>query len=679
MSKESVEQIYEYFANGMTPGTAYREFVNKLKLSYDNTTEYQKAKADRSICPRRTDFNFLYVEYNRQKFGGSEVAMVMHILEDRVAAIRESRPDIKLNLSHSTDSPLLLSIVTPLMQRVHHHVRESREIIFIDSSSNMDEYNLRVFLVVTQSIIGALPLGLLITSDERTETLIKGFELLKCSFTEDSFYGNGPDGPFIAMTDNCAELRDALTQVFPSTRLLLCTFHILQQVWRWINDVKHGIHVDDKRYLLQLFKNALYAPTENEFFIAFKTAIENSFKYYNYQQYMRQLYVTKYSWALCYRSTEMIRGSNTNNYVESQSNVIKDGIIKRCKEYNINGLLEKLLCDFDQHFEEKLLSVASGSFDGVYSRRFSGEKKKKGELGFCIPESSTMKDYFIDKMFPLGNNVFIVPSLSNPTMYIVDMNSGVCSCESGKDGSPCKHQYLLWANKLCDSKNFLPYFNKEERMQYAIIATGTALPVDFYEGLHDRVIDAVPGNKIQTLPEQIAETSSQSNLEQLVASSSISVEDEDEISYSDVQSKLKTAFEYLSSVVSKDSEKSLITGVVKFAEKVSNIPLSRLPSALHNFGNDFNLKRKGRNKISVQPESVKRRKSEINGKKSSGSRQKQFSGRKSTLKKNIPKKRRGHKFSQNVRDNIAVPNKAQSIMSSKTKTFQCKTDDVTQS
>ena len=41
----------------------------------------------------------------------------------------------------------------------------------------MEEFNLRVFLMVTHSVLGALPLGIIITSDEKTETLIEAMEL----------------------------------------------------------------------------------------------------------------------------------------------------------------------------------------------------------------------------------------------------------------------------------------------------------------------------------------------------------------------------------------------------------------------------------------------------------------------------------------------------------------------
>ena len=100
----------------------------------------------------------------------------------------------------------------------------------------MDEHNIRVFILCTHSVAGALLLVVVITSDEQMETLMVAFSLLKSIFPDDSFFRKKI--PDVIMIDNCSELREALSEVFPTSNLLLCSFHILQQVWRWIFDKK---------------------------------------------------------------------------------------------------------------------------------------------------------------------------------------------------------------------------------------------------------------------------------------------------------------------------------------------------------------------------------------------------------------------------------------------------------
>ena len=58
-------------------------------------------------------------------------------------------------------------------------------------------------------------------------------------------------------------------------------------------------------------------------------------------------------------------GNNTNNYCEARFLVIKD-------EVNVVGVIDKLSTSLEDHYKNKLLSVVSGKFDGIYSRRFKG-------------------------------------------------------------------------------------------------------------------------------------------------------------------------------------------------------------------------------------------------------------------------------------------------------------------
>lgn len=56
----------------------------------------------------------------------------------------------------------------------------------------------------------------------------------------------------------------------------------------------------------------------------------------------------------------------------------------------------------------------------------------------------------VDKTIKVSDNIFLMPSMSDEgVQYLVDMNTGICQCKIGINGSPCKHQYILWVYKLC--------------------------------------------------------------------------------------------------------------------------------------------------------------------------------------------------------------------------------------
>ena len=78
------------------------------------------------------------------------------------------------------------------MKRVHKEIAQSGELVFVDLTSNTEEHNLKVFKLCTHSVAGALPCGILITSDERERTLKKGFEMLKSCMPDYVFFGRGP-------------------------------------------------------------------------------------------------------------------------------------------------------------------------------------------------------------------------------------------------------------------------------------------------------------------------------------------------------------------------------------------------------------------------------------------------------------------------------------------------------
>ena len=93
-----------------------------------------------------------------------------------------------------------------------------------------------------------------------------------------------------------------------------------------------------------------------------------------------------------------------------------------------------------------------------------------------------------EKIVKRGESTYLVPSFTDASLqYCVDMELGICNCDVGNDGSPYKHQYVVWKNHL-SSSNFVPYFSQAERKLCSYIAIGEALPDAYYESLRDYLI-----------------------------------------------------------------------------------------------------------------------------------------------------------------------------------------------
>ena len=300
--------------------------------------------------------------------------------------------------------------------------------------------------------------------------------------SESAFFGRGNiTGPQVVMTDNCSELRDALKYVWPKSVLLFCSFHILQQIWRWLFDKKHNISDHDRSITMTKFKNSLYEKSFECFEQSFEEFRSSDLvtKYPGLVSYINGLYEMNEHWAHCYRTHLVIRGNNTNNPVEAQFLVLKDTILERKKEINVNGLFEKLANDFDQHYKVKLLNVASGSFDGIYPK-----KKQLRNLPSASKISEISRN--VEKTGPSSCKCpsFNDTGCNGDEGYTVNTDIGVCSCPVGKDGSSCKHQYVIWTTIDCSSYNYVPYLSAEERQKFAQIAIGETLPKEFYAGVH---------------------------------------------------------------------------------------------------------------------------------------------------------------------------------------------------
>ena len=103
---------------------AHREYLRNLRLSSSSDLDYHQRKADRSICPRRQDFNRLYADFCKEKYGARNGKEMFDSLNYRVAAYQEENPESTVEFQRYEENgenitPFILTIVTPLMKRVH--------------------------------------------------------------------------------------------------------------------------------------------------------------------------------------------------------------------------------------------------------------------------------------------------------------------------------------------------------------------------------------------------------------------------------------------------------------------------------------------------------------------------------------------------------------------------------
>ena len=77
------------------------------------------------------------------------------------------------------------------MSRVYEKILQARELCYMDASASFKHLNMSITLLYTSYAVGALPLGLFITSDKLEVTLEKAINLLKIILFEYAFYRRG--------------------------------------------------------------------------------------------------------------------------------------------------------------------------------------------------------------------------------------------------------------------------------------------------------------------------------------------------------------------------------------------------------------------------------------------------------------------------------------------------------
>ena len=466
ISEETKESYYDLFRLGHSPASAHLEYETNIMYS-----DSPQLVADRHSNPKLSDVYNLFNKWRKCNIGLRTGKQLFVELEKRVCgyeAYNQTGGKAYVQRYHKSkgepEEPLVLAVCTPLMSRVHEHIKQSKELIFIDASSSFEDFNNPIFVISTSSAAGGLPLGVVVTSAESANVINRGMSALTELFPECSFYGNG--SPMNIMIDDSSAERDALHRLWPNSNIHMCIFHFLQSVWRWLLNNRNGIDSDERQALMNLVRNLVYAKTETELTTEHTNFKQNPLvmKYNNFSSYIEGYWVRRKEWAICFRNGATMRGINTNNYAESGIRILKDIIFKRVKAYNLIQLFQFITVTFELYYQRRLLAVAFNRMDRYISLRYKGLGASKIDNGNITISSTDPNTYHVKSTF-YPNKI-----------YKIDTENWTCTCSIGRtgypSGEPCKHQHAV-ANKFgLTAPNLIPYFNGDGRYLHGLIAVG---------------------------------------------------------------------------------------------------------------------------------------------------------------------------------------------------------------
>ncbi|XP_059474653.1 uncharacterized protein LOC132196189 [Neocloeon triangulifer] len=543
---KSLEDTFmSYFDDGNTPAQA-RRLHEDLLVSADAMVDL----ADNAHNPTRRCVHHMHEKWSKKNFGGQSDSPLMKIIEKNENNYYLER-DTQVYVTVKDENWAVL-VVTPIMKRVQ-HLESAKESLFVDSTSSVDVTHCTLTSMTVPSKAGALPLCLLLHNGQSEDCYKLAFSLVK-DHCPKAFGGNTE--PLTTMTDDSSAERGALAAVWPSSRQLLCTFHVLSKEWKWLlsNSTK-----DVRKKLMGLFYKVVYAANQEEFDKGVDEiqSLKSEKKFVaRFEKYLKR----KNEWAIYKRSDLLLRNNHTNNYAESSIKIVKEAVLDRMKAFNPVALVEFVIGPMESYYKRRLLDHAHNRHSAhsiVFHKLLSRMEKIK-------PESIKQIEEF----------VFSVPSANrNGTFYEVHSKIGVCSCPVGEGGAFCKHQSLL-VKYFNISMPSAPPLLSGDRLELARLALGSKCPdLKFFLGRTE--VD--PTEKEPNLDVAHFVSDAQVEFDEELHACEIHSEEQDldpfdEAEKEDLVNECKDAFASLIELAKTDASNELLRKLSKALNKPKSAP-----------------------------------------------------------------------------------------------------------
>lgn len=476
---ESTAAMFDnMFRELLSPTEAYADHRADVEMRHsagefgDRTIE--TVLADSSVCPTIGQVRYLHKKYEEAHFGARNGPAMWEHVERMVADYNEKHADAggKILFAFPNDhgSQFRLAVTTPVMTRTRQAFPQEREMSFVDSTGSVDQQSLTVTVLLIGTCIGALPTGLTISGEKSEQAYTHLFEMLR-DLTEE-VDPSSRWNPSIAMTDGDSAIRKGLKSTFPDIVLLLCLFHILQAVWRFLFSKESGVDKRHRQLIYKLFRKSAYAPNRDLFDSSRSELYSAEGLTSRSKTYFDGVWKMASDWALHYRQRLVTRGHQTNNMSEVSVRLFKEGVMMRLKARSLGQLLDMCTNQLDAFYRKRLLDLAHSRGNLSHLYRKSSAAYTQGKT---IP-----KDHFQQ----VAEFSFTVRSQTDPNVvYEMNLLDQLCGCKSGEIGSICKHLYSASMHFNVDLMS-LPPQTARTRQRVAWIACGKCEPVEFYADLN---------------------------------------------------------------------------------------------------------------------------------------------------------------------------------------------------
>ena len=357
------------------------------------------------------------------------------------------------------------------MQRTLQALGKDPAQIFIDSSASCDQTNCSITTLLIPSKAGAVPVCVCLHANQTENNYTEVFGLANQIFQQVC-----PEFHMTAfMSDNASALKNALQNVWPKIRQLLCLFHLLAAFWTWVFVSKNQVKTNDRPKHMNNFKKVVYSASEKEVEEAKKNFLCQCEDNEKLKKYFLNHWKDREEWCIFYRLGLITRAHNTNNYSEATFRVFKDIILCRLKAHNALSLLSFVANDLDEYYAKRLTNHAYGRV----AQRNNPKFVQTSERAQLLVQS------FEEKFEKVSDGIYKVPASDGETTYCVNSTIGHCSCVSGGQGGYCKHQAavaILFKVAFPNSPRLTP----QDKSDLYYIANNSRVNLSFFSPLQQK-------------------------------------------------------------------------------------------------------------------------------------------------------------------------------------------------